>query len=85
MWHILDVMRQLIAVGDAVPQTSSTFALESVVAQMNRAGADLIRNELQTKTNCPYANVGGFVDTDDVSSLSYDEFQIRTGTLDTGL
>lgn len=67
--HILDVMGNLIAVWALVPQKSSTFALESVMAQMNRAGADLIRNELQAKTNCPYANVDDFVDTDDVSSL----------------
>lgn len=55
--------------GALAPQKSSTLALESVMAPMNRAGADLIRNELQTKTNCPYANVDGFVDTNDVSSL----------------
>lgn len=68
MWHILDMMRNLIAVwGTGTPEVIHT--LESLMAPMNRAGSDLIRNELQTKTNCPDANVDGFVDTNDVSSL----------------
>lgn len=61
MWHILDVMRNLIAVSDA--STPEVIHICFGIAQMNRAGANLIRNELQTKTDCPYANVDGFVDS----------------------
>lgn len=69
MWLILDVMRISLLFGALAPQKSSPLALESVMAPMNRAGADLIRNELRTETNCPYANGDGFVDSNDVSSL----------------
>lgn len=71
--------------GTLAPQKSPTLALESMMAPMNRAGAGLIKNELQAKTNCPHANVDGFVDTNDFSSSVNDEFQTRAGTLDTGL
>ena len=70
MWHVLDVISTLTAVGNTDPSEAIHTCFGISGGSDEPQALTLLEMICKEKHTTPYAEVDGLVDTDDVSSLS---------------